>query len=476
MKKFSISLFLPVILIAFISIFLLFSGGRTFAGEISQRSFGGGVDIEINFLNYPDIGEEAELDHLNFQVYMDTHSGDLTDKDFLEMLDLTFGSRKIDQQYLSWEWESKSDHHPAANLRVSVEAFADLAEREELPKSDNQLTLKIDSLRGVDHEFSWEITGEYLAEGFTLDAENRLADDYLVVVANETSGDLSVVALDSGEVVDTITIGETAGHGLAVSPDGSQLFAGDMETGILYYYDTAERQFSEELDLGAGIHGIDITPGGEYLFISPAGEVEENLIVVDVETTEIIKIFTDELAGSSSHVDFTPDGNLAVSAVLAENLVQIIEVVSLEVLADIEVGEGPNEARISPDGNYAYVANWESNELTVINMNDFSIVTNIPAGEGTHGVAVSPDGLEIWTANRRSNDITIISAETFEVQETIASGEYANHIKFTPDGRYVLVTNARAHELAVIDRQTREIVDRIRVGDTPHEITFIPGR
>ncbi len=106
MKKFSISLFLPVILIAFISIFLLFSGGRTFAGEISQRSFGGGVDIEINFLNYPDIGEEAELDHLNFQVYMDTHSGDLTDKDFLEMLDLTFGSRKIDQQYLSWEWES----------------------------------------------------------------------------------------------------------------------------------------------------------------------------------------------------------------------------------------------------------------------------------------------------------------------------------------------------------------------------------
>ena len=476
MKKFSTAYFLPVILIAFISIFLLFSGVRTFAEDISQRSSGGGVDIEINFLNYPEIREETELDYLNFQIYMDTHSGDLTDKNFLEILELSFAGSRIDQQHLSWEWESKSAHHPAANLRVAVEAFAELAERGELLESDNQLTLKIDSLRGVDHEFSWEIAGDYLTEESAPDRENRLAEDYLAVVANEVSGDLSVVDIDSGEVVDTITIGETAGHGLAVSPDGRQLFAGDMDTGILYFYDTAERQFSEELDLGVGIHGIDITPGGEYLFISPAGEVAETLIVVDVENVEIVTRFTAELASASSHVDFTPDGKLAVSAVLSEDLVQIIEVASLEVLADIEVGEGPNEARVSPDGNYAYAANWESNEISVIDLNDFSVVKNIPAGEGTHGVAVSPDGQEIWTANRRSNDITIISAESLEVVETIASGEYANHIIFTPDGSYVLVTNARAQELAVIDRQSREIIDRIEVGDTPHEITFISGR
>jgi len=475
MKKISTSLFLPAILIAFISIFLLFSGGRIFAEEISQRSSGGGVDIEVNFLNYPEISEETELDYLIFQVYMDTHSGDLTDKNFLEFLELSFAGSRIEQQHLNWEWESKSAHHPSANLRVSLDAFAELAERQELPESDRQLTLKIDSLRGVAHEFSWEIAGDYLAEESSPDRENRLADDYLAVVANEVSGDLSVVDIDSGEVVDTIAIGETAGHGLAVSPDGRRLFAGDMETGILYVYDAVKRQFLRELDLGVGIHGIDITPGGEYLFISPAGEVDETLIVVDGENIEIVTRFTAELASSSSHVDFTPDGKLAVSAVLSEDLVQIIEVASLEVLADIEVGEGPNEARVSPDGNYAYAANWESNEISVIDLNDFSVVNNIPAGEGTHGVAVSPDGQEIWTANRRSNDITIISAESLELVGTIASGEYANHIKFTPDGSYVLVTNARDHELAVIDRQTREIIDRIEVGDTPHEITFIPG-
>ena len=77
-----------------------------------------------------------------------------------------------------------------------------------------QLQLTISDLREVDYEFIWEIERKYL-----------------VVVPNEVDGSLSVVDINENKVIDTIEIGEKAGHGIAVDPQGRYLYAGDMEEG-----------------------------------------------------------------------------------------------------------------------------------------------------------------------------------------------------------------------------------------------------
>lgn len=445
---------LTTVLTAVIIVMVLISGSFLVQDQVQaenaldQRSSGAGVDVEVSFAE-PTEQPPAEL---VFEINMDTHSGDLTGQDFIDKLRVSSGGTVIPASNYSWEWVSKSSHHPSAALTVINQDGSG----EEVFKSGQDLELVISDLRDYEHEFSW-----------------NFSPDYFAVVANETDGTVSIVDYQEGREVGTIEIGETTGHGLAVSPDYRFLYAGDMAAGILKIYDTRQQEITAEVDIDAGIHGIDITPNGSYLFISPAGDEAGNLIVFDAENQEVVKRFGDELAGKSSHVALSPDNSLAVTALLAENMIQVISVASLEVIAEVEVGDGPNEARISPDGRFAYVANWESNELSVVDLNSFALITNIPAGEGTHGVAVAPDGREIWTANRRSNDVTVISAETREVVSTIASGEYANHLKFSPDGSQVLVTNARDNELIVINRAERSITTRMQVGNDPHEISFI---
>ncbi len=436
-------------LILSLAVILAPSAVEAEAAEWSRTSAEGGVNIEVNFLNE---GEPDE-NYLRFEIYMDTHSGDLTEVDFEDKISFTDKHGEIEPAEMDWEWTSRSAHHPAAELAVRNSDADGSPIREQ---DIDQLTLIISDLRDADHEFTWELDSYYLA-----------------AVPNESDGTVSLVDIDDGEIVDEIKIGDRAGHGIAADPSGRYLYAGDMDEGILYTYDAEAEEIVNELDISAEIHGIDITSDGRYLFISPTGEAEENLIVVDTEENQIEKEFTEELAGSSSHVTISRKGDLAVNPVLSENLVHIIDMENLQVMETVEVGEGPNEARISPDGSYVYVANWESHEITVIDMDEFEVIADLPAGEGTHGVAVSPEGEEIWSANRLSNDVTVFDTETLELKETIASGEYANHLSFTPDGKYVLVTNARDNELAVIDRESLSVITRIEVGGDPHEISFI---
>ncbi len=47
---------------------------------ISQSSSGEGVDIEVGLVE----PEEEPANTINFRIYMDTHSGDLTEINFIE--------------------------------------------------------------------------------------------------------------------------------------------------------------------------------------------------------------------------------------------------------------------------------------------------------------------------------------------------------------------------------------------------------
>ena len=148
----------------------------------SRNSAGGGVNIEVEFIN----PAETDIEVLEFNIFMDTHSGDLTDINFEEKISLKSNEREINIAQLNWEWESKSAHHPSATLTVENKdenkvPFYQLA--------TTQLQLTISDLREVEHEFGWDIERPYL-----------------VVVPNEVDGSLSVVDINENEVIDTIEI------------------------------------------------------------------------------------------------------------------------------------------------------------------------------------------------------------------------------------------------------------------------------
>lgn len=301
------------------------------------------------------------------------------------------------------------------------------------------------------------------------------ASSTIFYVPNAGEGTISVIDPAKGETIDTISLGtKQASHGIALSLDGKTIYSGTgFEGKSLVAIDTETKEVTKEIKFESGVHGIDISPDGQYLYVSAMnglGEGEGILSVIKTDNME--KIAEVKTGGGPAHVAVKPDGSQVWVANVNGNTVAAIDARTNTLLKTIPVGEVPNEVAISPDGNWAFVANVNSDFITVIDVNKLKAVKTISAGKAPHGVTVSPDGSELWVANNKSNDVSIIDIETFKLKATIPTGAYANHVAFSTDGNWAYVTNRQSNDVVKIDTAKKEITASIQVGVEPHEITL----
>ena len=408
-----------------------------------------GVSLEIKFANFGEMNSEELL----FEVYLSTHSGNLLDNNFEELITVRNGQDYLNNENINWEWERESSHHPIGLIKIkntTIDGQKFYSDKTEY------LELEISGIREASHRFRWNIN------------QNKKLLGY---IPNAASGTVSVIDIGAEKVINTIKVGEEASHGIEITPDGRFLYTGDFQNGLIKIFDLSSNKLVKTLEVKSTAHGIDMSPDGKYILVASGSESE--VAVIDTAKQEIIKVIEEGIGDSPSHIDFDPAGKYAILTNLESDDVSVISIPDFEVTVRIPVGDGPNEGRVAPDGRYAYTANWESNSVSVIDLNKFVVVDEIEVGEGTHGVIVSPDSKKIWTANRKTNNVAIIDAETRQIERYIAAGQYANHLEFTPDGKKVVVTNARDNEAILIDTETYEVISRIQLGEEPHEISFL---
>jgi YVTN family beta-propeller protein len=313
-------------------------------------------------------------------------------------------------------------------------------------------------------------------------------------VPNAADGTVSAIDLSKNEVAWTIVISQAIGdkkpqaaHGIAASPDGKFVYAGDATAKQLVIIDTIKREIVTRVPLEHGVHGIDISPDGRYVWVG-GGLADYSWLgavsVVNTATRQVETIVSPGL-GSASHFAVTPDGKETWIASVTTNLVWIVNAASREVIAAVPLTLGTtlkpgspegqkgligfNEVAISPDGKRAYAVGPESATVYAIDVATRKVLGTAKAGERAHGITVSRDGKEVWTANR-SGSVTVLDAQSLKVLATIPMGEYANHVAFSLDGKYAYVS--RQEDVAVVDTKIREIVKTIKVGKEPHEISL----
>ncbi|ADU31313.1 YncE family protein [Evansella cellulosilytica] len=309
---------------------------------------------------------------------------------------------------------------------------------------------------------------------FTLD-RNVAVSAPAFYVANAGDGTLSKIDLDERESVESISLGvNELSHGIAISPDEKVVYYGTGFQGkSLQALEVDTQEIVSELIFDEGVHGIDIHPSGEFLYVSLMGGLGEDggvLAVVDTNTfTEIARITTDD---GPAHVSVTNDGAQIWVANVNGNSISVVDAYTYQVLATIPVGEVPNEVAVSPTMDFAYSANVRSNTISVIDMVRFEVIEEIQVGEGVHGVTVSPDGKQVWTANNHSNDVSVIDVETLSVVKTIETASYANHISFSPNGEFAFVTHRESNNLVIIDTKDYSILNELDLGNEPHEMTL----
>lgn len=294
-------------------------------------------------------------------------------------------------------------------------------------------------------------------------------------VPNAGDGTISVVDYGQGKTVDTIKLGTNqASHGIALSLDQKVLYAGTGFDGkTLEAIDTKTKKKIKELAFDEGVHGVDLSPDGQILYVSlnpGLGKTGGSLAIVDAVKLELISLV--ETGEGPAHVAVTSDGSQVWTANVNDDTISIVDALTAKVIKTIAVGKVPNEVAVMPDSRYAFAANVESNTVSAIDMKSMQVIKDIEAGDAPHGVTVSPDGKELWVSNNKSNDVTVVDTDNFRTLATISTGSYANHVGFSPDGVWAFVSNRQSNDIVKINREERKVVAKIPVGSEPHEISL----
>ncbi|WP_059172040.1 cytochrome D1 domain-containing protein [Bacillus sp. FJAT-27445] len=301
----------------------------------------------------------------------------------------------------------------------------------------------------------------------------------LAYIPNVDDGTISVIDTQKDKVITTMKVEETLSDGIEASKDGNWVYAGNYTKGELFVIDAKNGKVMKKIKTGKNLHGIDITPDGNYLFLA-SGDLKEGIefnyiTVIDTKRNEIAKQIQTK-SKSPAHIDFSRDGSLAYVANVMSNDITLIDTQSLQIIATIPVGTIPNEVEPSKDDKFLYVANVIDGTVSIVDITKRKQIKTIRTGEGTHGLALSPDGKFLFASNRVSNDIVKVDLSNNQIIGKTIVGKTANHVSFVPNSNKLYVTNKDSNDLAVVDAESLKIVKKIRLGKTPHEISFAVAR
>lgn len=206
----------------------------------------------------------------------------------------------------------------------------------------------------------------------------------LAYVPNEGSASISVIDTATDKVASTLKVGRKP-RGLAISTDGSRLFASDQTANALVVGDLRSGTQIAKVDLGDSPEAVYLSPAGRWL----AGAIEENdaATIVDVSALTVARKLKTN-GRNPEHAIRSPDGKRVFVTSGGDGTVQVIDTATSAIVAAVPVGRRPWNMALTPDGAKLYVACGRSNAVAVIDTQATRKIADIPVGELPWGVVI----------------------------------------------------------------------------------------
>jgi len=327
------------------------------------------------------------------------------------------------------------------------------------------LTPQAPSRPGPDHGVTllpngWRLApaGRHLTVGDLPLAMAVSPDGRSVVVTNDgyEKPTLSVVDLDRHAVRQTLTV-DNAWLGLAFSPDGTKVYSSAGNTNAIDVLSWQGGRLSRSSRIGLGdtlaesfLGGLAVSPDGKQLYVvDPLGMT---LSQVDLAAPKLVR--TVRLAEEPYTCLVSPDGATLFVSLWGGRKVLALDPSTLEKKKELPAGEHPGAMVLSRDGRRLFVACANTNSVWALDLSDdsaseqISVAPSPKAPEGTtpNGLGLSPDGRTLLVANADNNCVAVVDvahAGESRVLGFIPSGWYPTAAEFTPDGRRVLILSGK---------------------------------
>jgi YVTN family beta-propeller protein len=294
-----------------------------------------------------------------------------------------------------------------------------------------------------------------------------------VYVPNGHSDTVTVIDPATMQIIDTFPVGRLPQH---VVPSY------DMQT---LYVNNNEGNTLTPIDPRTGTPGPDIPVQDPYnLYFSPDGkyalvmaERDMQIDVRDPTTWELVKSIEVPHPGVN-HADFSSDGTTMIASCEFSGWVVRIDLATLELTGEVNVGGEPIDVRVAPDGATFFVANHvkDGGGVSVVDPVAMTEVAFIPTARGAHGLYPSRDGKQLYVTNRGAGSVTVIDFATRApvATWTIDGGGSPDMGGVSADGSQFWVSARYDDVVYVFDTASGGLLAKIPVGHGPHGLAVFP--
>ena len=299
----------------------------------------------------------------------------------------------------------------------------------------------------------------------------------LVLVTNSEGNNIDVIDLERRAPAGDWTVGEHP-HGIAIPESGRVVYTTIESENALKSLDSSTGKVLNTLPLLGRPNQCAVTPNGKFVAVPIFNG--DSVEIVDGESMKILKTLPVAMphnclnAGNNEHMFVTS---------IRGNLVKMIDLRTLDYIAEIPVGGVPRPIAVDREEKTLYVALSLLHGFVIVDIPSRTVVRKVefPAlppdldlrpllNTATHGLTLTPDGKELWAASVPTGKVYVYDVPRGTVSGAIAVGQLPNWIAFSLDGRYGCVTNTGSNDCSIIDRQSKKEVARIKVGKAPKRL------
>ena len=186
-------------------------------------------------------------------------------------------------------------------------------------------------------------------------------DNRYLLVTNWCSFDMSVIDLESGELIRSIPLGRHP-RGIVVSSDSKTAYATVMG--------------------GSDIAVIDLQLVGD-------GENNAN---------ELELGWLKGVGANPRHLVISPDNQTLYVTLNGEGTVIKVDLATGEVVDRVRTGSAPRSMAIADDGHTIYVVNYESDTMSQVRTSDFEVLQTFKTAHHPIGITFDRASREVWVS------------------------------------------------------------------------------
>ena len=307
-------------------------------------------------------------------------------------------------------------------------------------------------------------------------------------------GGVSVIDLNSMEIIEDIKVGAGFPRGIGITDDGKLLITANKADANLSIINLQTKEI-KNIDVGINPEFVRVHEGQVFVSTEPSSKgkppepgemrhededddddkIPAKVAVVDLAKGEKVRDIT---AGPETEgIEFSKDGKQIIVTNEADNSITIHDYESGDLLKTFSTkpyGLRPRGIKVSPDGNF-YVATLEFSANFIVLDKEFNHVKTVKTGKSPYGVSFNSKGDKLYVAAGKAQTLEVFDGKDFtKINELKTKGKRCWHFTFTPDNKNIMLACGRSDEILLIDVETLNIKKRIPVAGIPWGIITYP--